>query len=115
VGTFRYRIEGSLREAVTGDPLPGLLIRAYDLDLLKDDSLGDAVSDAEGRFQIHFTERAFAEIPGQRPDIYLRVFDAAGGVELANTRHEVRHRARAEEHFDLRVATPRGSAAAPGR
>jgi hypothetical protein len=103
VGTFRYRIEGTLREATTGDPLAGLRIRAYDLDLLKDDSLGDAVSDADGRFQIHFTERAFAELPGQRPDIYLRVFDATGRLELANTRHEVRHRARAEEHFELRI------------
>src|SRR5262249_60742898 len=76
---------------------------AYDLDMLKDDLLGDAVSSADGHFEIRFTERAFAEIPGQRPDIYLRVFDASGRVELASTRREVRRHARAEERFEIRI------------
>ena len=100
---FRYRIEGTVRESATGEPVEGVLVRAYDLDLVKDDLLGDAVSSADGRFEIRFTERAFAEIPGQRPDIYLRVFDAAGRVELASTRREVRRHARAEERFEIRI------------
>jgi hypothetical protein len=100
---FRYRIEGTVRESATGEPVAGLLVRAYDLDVLKDDLLGDAVSSADGHFEIRFTERAFAEIPGQRPDIYLRVFDGSGRVELASTRREVRRHARVEERFEIRI------------
>ena len=100
---FRYLIEGTVRESATGQPVEGVLVRAYDLDLVKDDHLGDAVSTADGHFEIRFTERAFAEIPGQRPDIYLRIFDASGRVELASTRSEVRRHARAEERFEIRL------------
>ena len=103
MSTFRYRIEGRVCEAETGRPLVGLRVCAYDLDLLKDDSLGEAVSDADGSFQIRFTERAFQELPGERPDLYLRIFDASGRVELASTQSEVRRSARVEERFEVRI------------
>ena len=88
-------------------------MRAYDLDLFFDDALGTAVTGADGGFEIRFTERAFAEIPGQRPDVYLRIFDASGRVEVANTRHAVRRGARAEERFELRIPRP-ATPPAPG-
>ena len=112
MGPFRYRVEGTISDQDSGQPLGGLVIRAYDLDLLKDDLLGVAVTDKDGHFEIHFTELAFVEIPGERPDIYLRVFDASWRHELAGTRHEVRRNARADERFTLRIRRPPRSDAA---
>ena len=47
-----FRIRGFLREKETGVPLSGLFVKAYDKDLLFDDLLGSAISDARGHFEI---------------------------------------------------------------
>lgn len=110
MGTFRFHVLGEVREAGSRRPLAGLLVRAYDRDPLIDDHLGDARTDAEGRFEIHLTESAFKDVLEQRPDVYLRIFDAAGSTELCSTAAAVRRRARAQEFFEIQV--PAGKLAA---
>ena len=107
MGTFRFHVAGSVREAGSDRPLRGLIVRAYDKDVVFDDHLGDARTDAEGRFEIQFTELAFKDAFEQRPDVYLRIFDSAGANELYSTVNAVRREARAQEFFEIRVPTER--------
>lgn len=61
--------------------LAGLSVRAFDRDIITaDDALGSAVTDANGRYSIRFTDKDFKgrgleqlELGG--PDVYIRVYD----------------------------------------
>jgi hypothetical protein len=104
---WRYRVTGTVREAESGRALAGLQVRGFDHDLLSpDDALGDARTDAEGHFTLEYTDEAFRSVLDERPDLYLRVFDASGARELHTTRRELRRSASSDEHFDIRI--PRG-------
>jgi hypothetical protein len=48
----RYRITGLVREEESERPLPGLMVCAYDKDVIKDEYLG------EGRLAVGVRERA---------------------------------------------------------
>jgi hypothetical protein len=78
-------------------------VRGYDKDLLFDDDLGQTRTDAQGRFVIEFTDQQFRQVFDQRPDVYLRVFDAEGRRELFSTRREVRRNAGEHEHFEIEL------------
>jgi hypothetical protein len=115
MGTFRFHVVGSVREAGSDRPLRDLLVRAYDKDVVFDDHLGDARTDAEGRFEIHFTALAFKDAFEQRPDVYIRIFDSTGATELYSTANAVRREARAQETFEIRVPTERLAVVRPSR
>ena len=78
---FRYRIFGVVREAESSRPLEGLLVRAFDRDLLFDDALGSTLTGANGRFEIQFTELRFKELFEGRPDL-----TSASSMPLARAR-----------------------------
>ena len=103
MGTFRFRVLGVVSEEGSGRPLEALLIKAYDKDVLFDDFLGERHTDANGRFEIQFTELDFRDVVEQRPDLYLRIFDPTGRRELYSTIHTVRRNARSEEHFEIAI------------
>lgn len=111
---WRYRITGVLRAEGSGEPLQGLVVRGFDQDLLFDDPLGEARSDAAGRFAIEFTDEAFRSVVDTHPDVYLRVFDASGTRELLSTKQRVRRSAGAEEHFELVIPEERLRSAGTG-
>jgi hypothetical protein len=98
---FRYRIFGVVREAESGRSLAGLLVRAFDKDLLFDDPLGGATTDAFGRFEIDFTELKFRDGFELRPDLYLRVLSPADERELLVT--PVKRDAKGDEDFEVRI------------
>jgi carotenoid cleavage dioxygenase len=100
---FRFCVSGEVREAESNRPLLDCVVRAYDHDVVKDDFLGEARTDADGWFSIVFTEQAFRDVGESRPDLYLKVFDAEGKRLLASTRSELRRNARNEERFEIRV------------
>ena len=99
----RFRLRGSVRREGSEEPLAGLLVRAFDQDLVFDDSLGETRTDENGGFQIQFSDVDFKDALEQRPDVYLRVFGPDGETELANTLAAVRHEAGEDEHFEVRV------------
>ena len=103
MGTFRFRVHGVVREEDSGRPLEDLLVKAYDKDVFFDDFLGAKHTDAEGRFDIQFTELDFRDVVEQRPDLYLRIFDSSGKSELFSTIHSVRRNARTEEHYEIAI------------
>jgi hypothetical protein len=104
-GPGRFVVTGIVRESQTGRPLDRLEVRAFDKDLLSDDFLGTATTDATGRYQIGFSAESFRDLFERHPDLYLRVFDAEG-QELASTIDAVRWNAGPVEQIDVEVAGP---------
>ena len=103
MGARSFVITGSVEEAETGRPLADLVVRAFDRDLLVDDKVGFATTDADGRFEIRFGPDAFRDVWESRPDLYLRVFDAQGIRQLHETTDAIRWNAAEAEHFRVRV------------
>ena len=99
----RHRVFGIVREAETGRPLAGLLVSALDKDIWKDDYLGQGETDAEGRFEIRFTDADFKDIGESKPDLYLCVTKAGRDEPLVDTSARVRRNASEEEYFEIDV------------
>jgi carotenoid cleavage dioxygenase len=99
----RFRIEGVVRERESGRPLPGFTVRAFDRDVLRDDHLGDAPTDADGRFEIRFSDTLFKDAIESRPDIYLCVFAPGADQPVQDTSCAVRENAGTLERFEIEV------------
>ena len=98
-----FIVLGTIEEEETGRPLPNLVVRAYDRDLVFDDRVGFTTSDDDGRFEIRFHRKDFSDVWESQPDLYLRVFDPSGTRELYQTRDAIRWRASRHETYRLRI------------
>jgi hypothetical protein len=105
-GPGRFVLSGVVRERESGRPLAGLVVRAFDKDLMSDDYLGSATTDAEGRYEVRFAVEAFRDLFERHPDLFVRVYDATGH-ELGSTQDAVRWNAGAVERVDLTVPSGR--------
>jgi hypothetical protein len=101
VTILRFRVQGTVESRETGRPLAGLIVRAYDEDLLFDDYLGASSTDERGRFLIEFTEDAFRDFAELDPDLYLQVYDSTGERMLHRT--PVHRNIGSDERFRLRI------------
>ena len=99
----RFRIIGTIEEEETGRPLGGLIVRAFDRDLVFDDKVGYTTTDADGRFEIRFTREDFQDVGESQPDLYLRVYDRSGVREIHQTTDAIRWNASPSEHYRLRI------------
>ena len=97
------RVIGCVVEEESGKPLRGLRVRAFDKDLVKDDRLGEAVTDDAGKFEIAYTEAQFRDFHETLPDVYIRVFDGTGKKLLFSTEKSVRRSAQTTESFDVKI------------
>lgn len=102
-GGRSFVVRGVVEEQDTGRPLAGLVVRAFDKDLLVDDSLGYSNTDANGRFEIRFAGDRFRELREERPDLFLRLFDENGTRLLLETNDAIRWNAKLTEEYRLRV------------
>lgn len=102
-----FSIQGCIRGARNGLGIPGLTVQGLDQDLMFDDRLGTATTDASGRFEIRYQKADFSDFFERHPDIYLRIL-APDGALLMTTEQAVRFEAGRRERFDLRV--PEGTA-----
>ncbi len=100
----RFLVKGTLREKETGRPLPGLVVSAFDKDLVKDDFLGTAETDEEGRFEIRFMDVDFKDLLESRPDLFLRVFLPGASDPVLDTSFEVRRNASNEEIYEIEIS-----------
>jgi len=98
-----FKIHGYVREAETGIGVSGLLVKAYDKDLLFDDLLGSAKSGPDGKFEIINELRDFRDFFDVKPDIYLRILTPDGQKEIFSTKEGVRWQAGRVEEFDVRI------------
>jgi hypothetical protein len=70
-----FTISGRVIDRTTHKPVAGVRVEAWDKDLIHNDLVGSAVSDAEGAFRIDFDESYFKELFFDRePDLFFRVF-----------------------------------------
>lgn len=99
---MEFTITGRIREKESGLGVEGLMVRAYDKDLLYDDLLGAARTDADGQFEMRYSEKDFRELFERKPDIYLSVF-APPCRFLVDTKDSVRMGATEAEHFELEI------------
>lgn len=78
------RIHGQVVERGSGRLLSHLRVEAWDKDLIFDDLVGSAVTDAQGRFHIDVLPVHYAELClDRRPDVYFKVFRAGRVIEAA--------------------------------
>jgi hypothetical protein len=73
-----YALSGRITNP-QGEPLESLTVRAYDQDPNTPENLlgKEAVTDAEGRYKITFTEKDFkvGGVESSGPDVFIRVYD----------------------------------------
>lgn len=99
---MEFKIKGRIVETESELGVRDLLVRAWDKDRCYDDLLGNATTDAEGRFEIVYSSKAFRELFEARPDIYLSIL-TPDRKRLHDTRDAIRWQASAEESFDLQI------------
>ncbi len=83
---------GQVVDAETGKPLAGMVVLAYDKDVIKDDYLGKTTTDKDGRFRIEFPQRAFQgamALTEGAPDIYLKVTHPDGRHMKTKVRYDM--------------------------
>jgi carotenoid cleavage dioxygenase len=97
------RVIGTVVEAESGKPLEGLRVRAYDEDWVFDDRLGDTLTNAEGRFEIVYTEAQFRDFGETLPDVYVRIYDPSGEKLLYSSEKAVRRSAQVVERFAIEI------------
>lgn len=100
----RFRVEGVIREQESGRPLAGLLVRAFDKDVIRDDYLGEAETDASGRFEICFTDADFKDVVESQPDLYLCVFAAGRDGPVHDTSYAIRRNASDAEYYEIEIS-----------
>lgn len=81
---------GQVRHCETQAPIGGVRVRAFDVDWLQDDALGDAVTDGSGHFRIDYLSQDFKQTIFSPwinlewtggPDLYFKV-ETLGGLPL---------------------------------
>src|SRR3989442_396193 len=71
----KYRILGRVISRSSQQGVPNARVEAWDRDLLVDDLVGSAVTDANGVFQMEFDSSYFRELFADRqPDLFFKVF-----------------------------------------
>lgn len=89
-----YVICGRVVDCETRIPLGGLKVKAFDVDLIQDDFLGEGTTNSSGHFKIYYTESDFSktifpwlnvEWPAG-PDLYFSVETGSGTVIMQEPR-----------------------------
>ena len=99
------RVIGTIIEEESGKPIQGLQVRAFDKDLIFDDKLGVAITDAAGAFRIDYSQLDFSSFLGTEtsPELYIRVFDSTGKKLLHTSEKAIRKDVQIEERYDIAI------------
>jgi hypothetical protein len=96
------RVVGKIVEEESGKPLAGLEVRAFDKDILFDDKLGVATTDAKGEFRIDYTNTQYSFMIETSPELYIRVHNAQGKL-LFTSKKAIRKDPLTEERYDIKI------------
>ena len=78
-----YAVMGRITNS-DGEAQQGLIVRAYDRDLRKEQSLGEARTDRQGAYAIRYSRQQFRRSEKESADLVVKVFDT-GGKPLAES------------------------------
>ena len=68
-------VSGQVADKSSGNGIPNLIVRAYDMDRVVDDYLGTARTDALGYYRIEYTEAVFKTREEGKPEVFILVLD----------------------------------------
>lgn len=77
LGSGVFVVTGTVSTA-SGGPVPGLVVRAVDRDLRREERLGQTTTAADGRFEISYTSSEFVRAERAQADLLVSVFAATG-------------------------------------
>jgi hypothetical protein len=100
---LKFKIRGKVIERESKRPLAGLMVRAYDKDLLFDDLLATTTTDKTGSFEMRYSGSDFQELFDRNPDIYFIIMDETGARTIHTTAESVRCNAGADEFFEIEI------------
>lgn len=116
-----YVICGTVKDCKGKQPVGGVKVLAFDVDLIQDDPLGYGITDNNGHFKIYYTAADFSrtvfswlnvEWPAG-PDVYFRIEAADGTMLLQENRQRGHDRDRTNLSncfcIDFCVECPKGS------
>jgi carotenoid cleavage dioxygenase len=99
----RFRVSGVIREKESGEPIPGLVVCAFDKDVVKDDYLGECETDEQGGFEIRFTDADFKDAVESQPDLYLCVLSPGKLGPIHDTSYTIRRNASQDEFYEIEI------------
>jgi hypothetical protein len=108
---MKMRVFGIVKEKESGEPLSGLLVCAYDKDVLRSDLLGKAFTGPDGKFTIDYESKDFQELLDENPDIYLNIYRGADAEvmdkkkvkPIFSTKKNIRMSASSMEKFYIEI------------
>lgn len=100
---MQFQVSGRVYEIESGSGIPGLIVKAFDKDLIRDDDLGEAFTDSQGNFEIIYNEKDFGGIYEGNPDLYIVVKTPDRYRVLYTNKKNVRHEASINEHFEIAI------------
>lgn len=112
---MNMRVMGIVKEKESGKPLSGLLVCAYDKDLIYSDLLGKAKTGSDGKFIIEYDSKDFQELLDKNPDIYLDIYREADAniahqkkvKPIFTTKKSIRYSASSSEKFYIEIPRKR--------
>ncbi len=95
-------IVGTVRLRETKRGIQGLIVRAWDKDVTRDDFLGECVTNEEGGFQIRYSDQDFSDYGLESaPDVYIRIHVPGSDRVVSSTEAFPRDEAVRLERFDV--------------
>jgi hypothetical protein len=94
------KITGTVSVQETGEGVRGLHVKAVDKDLFFDDVLGTAITGADGRYEISYERKDFAELFERSPDLYIVIRDTDNHRIVYSSEKSLRCRAGHSEVID---------------
>ncbi|MCP9463226.1 MAG: neuraminidase-like domain-containing protein [Nitrospira sp.] len=98
-----FVVRGTVRDA-DGHPVMGVLIRAFDRDMRREQPLGEAQTNRNGAYSIEYSERQFLNQERGTADLVVKAFDADGSVLASSA---VLFNAPAKAEIDLTIPLER--------
>ncbi|WP_428312607.1 hypothetical protein [Hydrocarboniphaga sp.] len=94
------KITGTVSVQETGEGVRGLHVKAVDKDLFFDDVLGTSITGADGRYEITYERKDFAELFERSPELYIVIRDVDNQRIVYSSEQALRCRAGHNEVID---------------
>jgi hypothetical protein len=109
---MKMRVLGIVKEKESGKPLSGLLVCAFDKDILRSDFLGKTKTGSDGKFIIEYDSKEFKDLVDKNPDIYIEIYGSRAADSykqkrvkpIFTTKKSIRYNASSSEKFYIELS-----------